>query len=254
MFEFSATVATLDDVPENFRGLYVKADGSDVFTLHEDFKGHIGGLTSALDKERKNVKTIQSKLDAWHKLNLGATPEELQTKFQELTEAATKGKEGATNWDKMKTDLERGHIQALSAKDLEVGKMRTTLEKHLIDNVAITALTDAKGAPALLLPHVRAQVKVVTDSDGNYIVRVVDKDGDPRGDGKGGFMTIGDLIAEMKTSKEFGRAFESSGTTGSGKPPGSSKNGGGGARSDAELNPTQKIALGLSKGQVGARP
>lgn len=249
-FEFAPTLDALDNVPEGFRGLYVKGDTGG-FSIHPDFTAHIGGLTSALDKERKNAKVVNQQLQSWQKLNLGATPEELQTKFQELTEAATKGKEGATNWEKMKADLEKGHTLALSTKDKAVDTMRTTLERHLIDNVAITALTDAKGSAALLLPHVRTQVKVIQDGE-NYIVRVVDKDGDPRGDGKGGYMSIKDLVAEMKTSTDFGRAFEASGHTGSGKPPASSKSGkeGGAGRDTNDLSPIQKISLGLSKGQV----
>lgn len=248
-FDFATTLEDLDAVPESFRGLYVKKDEGG-FNLHPDFTSHIGGLTSALDKERKTVKTINLSLEAWKKLNFGATPEEVTAKFNELTEAATKGKEGATNWEKMKSDLERGHQTALTSKDQEVGVMRTTLERHLVDNVAITALTEAKGSPALLLPHVRTQVRVIKDGDA-YIVRVVDKDGDPRGDGKGGFMTITDLVKEMRSSTDFGRAFEASGASGSGKPPVQKAPPAGGAGRDAsEMTPVQKIALGLQKGQV----
>lgn len=253
MFDFMTTLETLDGVPQNYQALYTKGDDGK-FAIDPVLakKLDVSGLTTALDKERKANKVATSQLDAWKKLNYGATPEEVATKFTELQEAATKGAEGKTNWDKMKADLDAGHAKVLVTKDGEISAMRTTVEKHLVDNVAITALTEAKGSAALLLPHVRSQVKVFEEK-GEYIVRVVDKDGDPRGDGRGGFMTIKDLILEMKSSQEFGRAFEATGTSGSGKQPGSSKTGkeGGAGRDASELNPTQKIALGLQKGQLG---
>ncbi len=242
MFEFASKLDSLDAVPDGFRGLYAKGDDGS-FIIHSDFSAHVGGLTSALDKERKNNKVSGKSLADW--LKLGESPDVVATKLTELTDAATKGAEGRTNWDKMRADLEAGHKVALLAKDREVGTMRGTLERHLVDNVAITALTDVKGSPALLLPHVRSQVKVFADGD-NYIVRVVDKDGDPRGDGKGGYMTIKDLVAEMRASADFGRAFEASGSTGGGKQPGSSKSQHVGGTGSASLSPVQKIALGLA--------
>jgi len=62
--------------------------------------------------------------------------------------------------------------------------------------------------------------------DAEFNVQVVDDKGDPRVNGKGEPLTIADLVAEMRGSEVFGRAFEVSGQSGSGKQPG---NGAGGA-------------------------
>ncbi len=245
-FEFAQTLDSLDAVPEGFRGLYVKGDNG--YTIHADFTAHTHGLTSALDKERKNVKAANTALAAWKAL--GETPEAVTTKITELTEQVSKKGEGAANFEKMKADLERGHQAALADKDKKVGAMQATLNEYLIDNAAMAAVTEAKGAAALLLPIIRSNAKVV-EENGKYIVRILDKDGDARGDGKGGFMTIVDFVAELKTSKDYGRAFEASGQTGGGKPPASSKTGTGAGRdTSGELSPVQKIALGLGKGQL----
>ncbi|MNV90886.1 hypothetical protein D3C71_1853110 [compost metagenome] len=59
-------------------------------------------------------------------------------------------------------------------------------------------------------------------ADGDeYVVRVLDAAGDYRGDGKGGFMGVADLVRELKGSKDYGVAFESEAPSGGGKgnPP-----------------------------------
>lgn len=254
-FDWQTNLAAIDTdtdtsaiVPDVYRSLYTNSDGK--FILEDGVRkklGDVTGLSSALDKERKNAKTAREMIAKWEAL--GETPEAIQTKLAELTEAATKG--GQANFDKLKQDLEKGHLKALEVKDGEVGAMRKTVEKYLVENAAITAITDAKGVPELLLPHVQKNVKVIAEGDG-YVVRVVDADGDPRGDGKGGFMTISHLVEEMKASTVFGRAFEATGGSGGGKPPGSGgKGAGGGRQTDPnKMSSMDKIAAGLAKGQM----
>lgn len=242
-FNFPKTIAAVEEVPEQFRGMYSAVDGGQGLAIHSDFLEHTAGLSSALDKERKNVKNLNTMINSWKAL--GDSPETIQTKLRELEEQITSGKNGSANWDKMKKDLEDGHRKLLTQKDEEVGAMRKTLQEHLVDNQAISAVAELKGVPELLLPHIRTSCKVIQEN-GNYVVRVVDKDGDPRGDGKGGFMTIKDLVAEMRTSSVFGRAFEASNTTGGGKPP-DSKGAGSAQKEQSEMSPTQKIAAGLRK-------
>lgn len=243
MFEFPLTLDAIDDVPQNFQTLYAKGDDGK-FSLHADLskKLDVSGLTTALDKERKANKAAKDGLTAWTKLGLGETVEDATNKLKELTERATNG-DGKANWDKLKADLEAGHAKVVSEKDKEVLGMRRTLEEHLVDKEAVTAITNLKGSAALLLPHVRSQVKVF-EENGKYVVRVVDSDGDPRGDGKGGFMGINDLVAEMKASDQFGRAFDASGTGGGGTPPGTKKKEGTGAGREG-MSSIDKIAAGL---------
>ena len=244
-FTFDHTLETLDNVPENFRGLYTKVEGGNGFAIHADFTGHINGLTSALDKERKGSKAANTALAAWKAL--GETPDAVSASISELKEQLTKKGEGGANFEKIKADMERVHKEALTQKDSQLGAMQSTLNEHLIENVAMQAITEAKGSVALLLPIIRGSAKVVEEK-GKYTVRILDKDGDARSNGKGDFMTIADYVNELKSSKDYGRAFEPSGSTGGGKPPASSKTGGGAGRDTGDMTPTQKIALGLGKG------
>ena len=93
--------------------------------------------------------------------------------------------------------------------------METTLVEHLVGNVAKSAIAEHKGNELFLMPHIEKQAKVVKDeASGKYVVRVLDGEGQFRGDGKGGFMGVGDLVGEMKANKQFGGAFESTQTGG----------------------------------------
>jgi hypothetical protein len=241
-FEFEPTLESLDGVPQQFQGLYIATNEGNGFIHHPQFKAHIHGLTSALDKERKTAKERATALAAWSAL--GERPEDVRIKLDELAEAVAKAGDSSKALERLRADLEQGYGKKLNAKDQEVAAMRATVERYLVDNEATTALVEAKGAVQLLLPHVKASARVI-EENGHYVVRVVDKDGDPRGDGKGGFMSIKDLIAEMKASESFGRAFDGSGTTGGGRPSGGGKPVAG--RMDrSEMSPIDKIKAGLA--------
>lgn len=213
-------VDNLESVPENARSLY-QQDG-DKFKLQIEGYEDPVGLKSALNKEREAAKLATKQAQAWS--SLGKTPEELQ----QLLEAQRKSDEdkAAKNgeWDKLKAQMqeqfgaERAKLEsALKIKD-------SAIERYLIDAQATAAISEFKGVPLLLLPHVKAAVKVVDDG-GEYVTRVVDVSGNPRVNAKGDFLTIRDLVSEMRQSDVFGRAFEASGTTGGGAVGGGSGSG-----------------------------
>lgn len=250
-FTDSQNVETLDKVPAQFQGLYTEADEGG-FTLAENYKGvaeTVDGLGKALSAARREAKEAKSKqvdVDAVLRDRLGVDGlDAAEATINELKEAVQKAGDGKVNWDKMRADLEASSQKAMAAKDEEVSAMRGTLEKYLVDNAAVTAVSEARGVPDLLIPHIRSQVKVVSEGDA-YSVHVVDAAGDARGNGKGGFMTIADLVAEMKASPIFGRCFESEAPSGNGITPGTTN------RSTVrgntrELSANEKIAAGLNK-------
>jgi hypothetical protein len=241
-FDFQTQLDKLDEVPKEFQGLYSKSEDGKSFVLHGDLAKKLdnSGLNAALEKERKQSREFDKLVKAYQK---HGKPEELEAKLEELQKAAAGSKDGQANFEKLKADLQAGHQKALAEKDTAVQQMRTSLEQHLIDAEVASALAELKGNAKLLMPHVKSQVRVF-EENGKYVARVVDEDGDPRGDGKGGLMGIKDFVAEMKKSKEFAVAFESSGTTGSGMRPG------GGGRPSGEatnLSPAQLISAGLAE-------
>lgn len=253
-FEFPITVPSLDNVPEGFRGLYVQIKKDDVaggFSFHEDFATHTNGLRKALDTERGSVRTSAELMRNWKVL--GETPKAVQDKLDVLQKQVTEGKDGSVDWNKLKGDLNTAHENAIKAKDVELGQMLTSLSSHLIDGEASRAISKAKGSVNLLLPHIQSATKVVKSPEGKYVVQVVDRAGDPRGNTVGGFMSIEDLVSEMRTQEDFGRAFEPTKVTGSGTLPAGRPTQTGTGANTAALTPTQKIHEGLRARQQPGR-
>lgn len=205
------SVEAIDAIPEAQRALYKESNGK--FVLDVEGYEDPTGLKSALEKERKAARDASKQISAWQAL--GKTPEEIQqlldAQRQSDEEKATKGGE----WDKLKSQMLTQHQQELAKREEREAKLKLSLERRLIDADATEAIAEAKGVPALLLPHVRASVRVV-EEDGEFTVQVVDAQGNPRVNGKGEPLTIKDLVSEMRQSEIFGRAFEPTGTSGGG--------------------------------------
>jgi hypothetical protein len=166
----------------------------------------------------------------------------------DLQSKVKNGEEVSVNLTKIKADFQKRLDDAISAKDKEVQERDGALQKHLVSDAAARALAEAKGSVELLLPHVKAQCKVVRNEDGSYSVRVHDEQGDARTNSSGGWMTVAELVAEMKLQTQFSRAFESEVREGNRTTPGS-LNRPAPKQGDRELSSVEKIRAGLKKGQ-----
>lgn len=266
-FEKSGTVEDINTVPEAYRGLYVETDGEDgkVFTIADSAKGIVEayvGTNKALSEARTNLKTANAEsasrrvtkkavVDFAKELGIEDVSDDeplgsLKAHIDSLVDKVNGGEEIKINLDKIKREHEQRVAEVAQASEQKVVKMQGALERYLVDQAATAALASAKGSVDLLLPHVKSHTKVVQDGE-DFVVRVVDSAGDFRSNGKGGFMTVGDLVAEMKTQETFGRAFESETPSGTGANPGSMSQR---RPNDAEpKSATDKISAGLTKGQ-----
>ena len=271
-FEFGANaeVASLDMVPEPFRPFYAagnRKDGSAGFLLQDTYRSTataVDGLNKALRGARQDLKN-KPDLSPWLSVvqtefpDLSeVTPDALAASIAKLKQDLTAGKDGTANWDKIRRTLEEAHTQALTKKDGEIQGMQKSLENYMIGQQAAEAISAAKGVPALLMPHIQSQCKVVRLDNGNYEVRIVDASGDFRGDTSGGFLTVKQLVEQMKTDPIYSRAFDSEapGSSSGGTPPGStyrspgappSRPGqGNGAGGPPQLTANERIARGLA--------
>ncbi|MDY7559953.1 hypothetical protein QN366_04875 [Pseudomonas sp. CCC3.2] len=229
-------VDSLDALPEALRTLYV-ADGAK-FKLDVSGLEDTSGLKSALEKERKSARESEAQSKAWK--SLGKTTEEIQA----LIEAQAKSEEDsaikAGEFDKLrKLDLEKSQAE-LTRRDTEKASMQKTLESHLIDAAAISAIAQHKGSPELLLPHVKSVTQVINDN-GQYKTVIVDKDGAPRVNATGHPLSIQEFVSEMRNDSIYGRAFEATGVNGSGKQSDSNSNG-----SVTSVASTDKTAIGAN--------
>lgn len=222
--------AEFDALGEGVKGFYEEKDGS--YRLLVDGIEDTAGLKRALEAERANAKKAKA-FEA-----LGKTPEEISELLKKLEEEEEKKAEKSGEWDKLKAQLNEQHAKALAEKDKVIETLRSRLERELVDAKAVEAISEKKGVAQLLLPHVRANVRVVENDAGELVVRVVGADAEPRLNSKGDYMTIAELVEEMSKSDVFGRAFEASGISGS-------NNKGGGGSNYAGVNPWKKETLNL---------
>lgn len=208
------TIDKLDDVDESFQSLYAEKDGK--FVLQVDGLEDTSGLRSALGKERHARSELERKIKRWE--SLGKNEDEISDlieKFEkdQQTEAERKGE-----WDKLRAQMNEKHAAETKKLQDTIAALRSSLEDHLIDANATSAIAAAKGIPDLLLPIIRKNIKVVEDG-GKFSVAVVDGKGDLRVNGSGEPMTISEMVMEMRSSEVFGRAFDGTGSSGSGTQP-----------------------------------
>lgn len=223
------SVETLDNIPENQRELYSETESG--FQLNIDGYQDPTKLKSALNSERDAAKRSGRENDNWNKL--GKTHDEMAVLIAQSEKMADDKAASAGEWDKLKVQLNDKHIKELASRDDALVTMQTTVESYLVDAQAASAIAEHRGVTALLMPHVKSLVKVV-QVDGKHVARVVDAEGNPQINDKGDYMSISELVATMRNSEVYGRAFDSNAKSGSGANPGSGGSSNGAVKSFAD--------------------
>jgi hypothetical protein len=226
--------AVLNDssaLTDALKPFYVEKDGKFVLDV-EPVDGYaledVAGLKTALGKERTSREKLEKDVIKFKDID----PDKARIALAELEELkkidpnTEADKIANTKFEAAKAQLLEKHTGELKTKDDRIGTLSSAVDKLLRESQATAAIANHKGSVDLLLPHVLSHTRI-KEVDGKFTTEVIDKDGNVRiADGKGTPMTIDGLVAEMRQSETFGRAFEASGHSGSGKPPG---NGAGGA-------------------------
>ena len=228
MAKLKSVVASLSEVDEKFHDLYaVSADGK--FRLDADGYEDVSGLKTALEAERKAARDLQGRFK-------GIDPEKHAALLKEAEEREVEKAKAAGDFKSLEDKLRADTAKEISAREDRIKALNGSLESHLVDAQATAAIAAAKGSTGLLLPHVKARVKVV-EIDGKHVVRVTNEKGEDRSDAKGQPLTIEAYVAEMKASETYGRAFDAS-TAGGGGMPGA----GGGTRSNGTFTLSREDA------------
>lgn len=225
-----AIIDKLEDAPEPLREHY-RAGTADEgtegkFVLGVESVGgfaleDVSGLKSALGKERTQREKLERDVVKYKDLDPDKAREalaELET-LKAIDPSKEADKIANTKFEAAKAQLLEKHTGEIKAREDRIGLLTGTVESLLVDAAATAALAEAKGSVELLLPHVRKHAKV-KEVDGKFTVEIVDKDGNGRiADGKGTPMDIRGLVAEMRESETFARAFDGDGHSGTGKEP-----------------------------------
>ncbi|KWT70760.1 Phage protein [Hyphomicrobium sulfonivorans] len=248
-----AIIDTVDGLPDAVKEHYKQGDDGKFVLTVEAVNGFsledVTGLKNALGKERSTREALEKATAKFKDLDPDKAREAL-AKMAELSEIDPQkeaDKLAQAKVDAIKAQLLESHGKDLKTRDDTLSAYRTQIEKLLIDSAATSALADAKGSIDLLLPHIRNAARVV-EKDGAFAVEIVKPDGSPKVNGKGDNMSITELVAEMRQSDVFGRAFEASGHSGTGKGP-SNGTGGTGQLKRSQMTNKQKADYIAEHGQ-----
>jgi len=263
-FDFTQKFADINEVPEDFRGLFAQeTEGEGDFTLRSGDAGvtsaiaAIGRLNGALKAERAgHARSKVKAVDLSGLATYGTAVEEIvagiDTHISELNAQVKGGKKASIDIEKIRADLQSGHVKEIEAKDVRSAALLSQLQKVLVHDRVAAQLNDAID-PDLLLPHILNQIACV-EEDGVFKALVIDSAKDRRFSGSTGTeMTIKELITEMKTSDKFKPLFKSEAPKGTGQPAAAAARRVTAAQPGGELTPTQKISAGLTARSQGRR-
>jgi hypothetical protein len=149
-FDFAqhTTVADINKVPTDFRGLYVEREDGDkkVFALDTENAGvksavaAITGLNNALKAARGEVKTLKNgQIDLTPLTEYGNDPASIAAKIKETVEGL-QGQIKGVNVDKIKQDLEKPWTEKLTKAEQKAQKAQESFHKRVVVGDAKSAI------------------------------------------------------------------------------------------------------------------
>lgn len=269
-FDLDNAISSLDNVPDDLKHFYTQGDGG--YRVAPNMTGaakRINGLTTNLSTERSKKTSANQEAAQFRTQTAGfkalldklelpedkRNPEGLAALIEDLNTKATaggkKGDEAARQLDAVRQEMAKDKATALAAKDTELQGMQGSLFKYMVGDVANSALTEHKGNPLFLRPHIDRMTKVVKEDNGDYVVRVLDDKGQIKYNGEGNPMTVPELVATLKKDDRFAAAFEGRVQGGSGTNPSRKTDPKQANNASGEKTSTQRIADGLKARRAG---
>jgi hypothetical protein len=248
---------SIDDLPEPLREHYTQRDGRYVLTLNPAEGGALrygingpsgvdvvdaNGLKSALSSERKAKAEALKQLDRFKSIQDPDAALEAMRKLEELgdlseledldSKLAKRTEQLETKFEADKRGLVDKYTRELQERDERMSSLRSQLEDRIVNAAATSEIAKQRGVPELLLPVVQRHVQVTEAHDGTLVPRVVDAQGNERYSptpGSSDYMSIAELVGELRNNETFARAFdapEASGTGAQGSRGGDGASGG----------------------------
>lgn len=220
-----AVVEKIEDAPETVRSFYKARDDGKFVLSVEEADGYalenISGLKSALGKERSTREQLERDVVRFKDIDPDKAREALAKweEFQAIDPAKEADKIADTKFNAAKDQLVKKHGDEIKTREDRIARLTGAVDGLTRKQQATAAIADAKGAVELLLPHVLSHTKVKETDAGEFMTQVVDAAGEVRFNSAGEPMTVKELVAEMRGSESFSRAFDGDGQSGSGKQP-----------------------------------
>lgn len=231
--------AIVKEVPAGLENYY-KQEGDHFVLQVKPVDGYalenIEGLKTALSKERTLASEYKKNLSAFEGLEAGKVKTDLEelAKLRELdVDELAKEKIQIA----VKDHQEKANA-LITAKEQELSLAVNQVDQLMRQQAITQAVLTEKGSVELLTPILQGQTKLSKSEQGAFIVEVVDSSGNLRFNNKGEPMALSELVSELKASPAYGRAFDASGTSGSG----AGANGGAGSNHKrSEMTAAEKL-------------
>lgn len=213
--------------------------GSDEFkaAAEEYLKGT--GVHKALESEREARQELEGQV----KLFDGIDPEEVKKILAEKARAEQERSRAEGDFEKLLQQERDKFAKELKQREGLTQGLRNDLEGALIDSAATKAITKFEGDAELLLPHVKANTKLI-EVNGKHVAVVLDESGEPRlaPDAKTAtdYMGIEHLVGGWKEAGKFAGAFAGTGASGGGATA-STRSGGAGTPKRISLDESVRM-------------
>lgn len=188
-----AVLDSLDGVDKSFHSEYEKGDDGKYYLTLEGVEQH--PATKPLENTMRRTKDELKKLTKER--------DDLRTRSQELEEEVNGMREGSIakgDVEALKKSYQKKYDTDIAERDERLARANATIEKQMIDNVAQSMATKIVAKPEyseVVLPHIRARLKLNYDSEGNAETTVLGKDGKPSA------LSLEDLEKEILQHKAF---------------------------------------------------
>lgn len=214
----------------------------------------VAEASAALNAKTQELLTETKRAKTALKAYEGLDPAEFQRLKTAADDAERAKATAAGDFKSLETQLVQKYEASLKTVESEKVEMQRAMEVHLIDAAAASELARHSDTPRLLMPHVRAMMKVVKE-EGQFVSRIVDPiTGAVRiGKGQGTTpMTLGELVEEMRANPEFAPAFRGTGSSGGGASKSAASGGGAGPKtiSAGDNDAFIKNVTAIAKGKV----
>ena len=243
--------SVVDEIPQGLDEHYAKREDGKFQLSVEPVDGisleNVGGLKSALSKERASREAFERKLKSFGDLDPDAARSAIDEldelrKIDPSKEADRLAQEKTAAAIKKLTDK---HSTEIKTRDDALSRMHSIVDNVMRRQQATAAIAAARGSVDLLLPHVLSKTRML-EKDGEFTVVVIGDDDNPAVDSSGKNVTIAQLVDEMRQNEIYGRAFDASGSSGSGKGPAST---GGAGQKRSAMSAAEKSAYIEKYGQ-----
>ena len=221
-------VETLDGLSDAEKQHYKESNG--VFVLDVDDKNddRVQGLIQNRNAALAEKDRLQEQLKQFEGVDPKAA-KEATAKIQSLEDRLAKAQKDGSSDEKVeriKADLQAEYDKVVKEKDEKINALESQFTRTMKDDAIKSALRQAgvrEAAVDMVNTYLNSRVTVTQGDTGQLSVRVLKADGsgDFEVSAKDGsvYKSVGELVDDMKTDKNFSFVFEGSKASGGGTPP-----------------------------------